>query len=561
MNRCFILLLASILFACQTEKKETITGLVADSAMVVSAHPLASSVGKNIMLQGGNAIDAAVATQFALAVVYPVAGNLGGGGFMVVRMSDGKSETLDYREVAPAAAHPDMYLGETKEVIAGLSQRGHLATGVPGTVAGLAESHKKYGSLPWATLVQPAIDLALNGFTLTEKEAENLNSVQEDLRKYNTVAPENLLNDEWKEGDSIRYTDLGHTLERIRDQGAAGFYEGKTADDIVEEMKRGKGIITHQDLKGYTATWRTPITTRYKEYNIISMPPPSSGGVALIQLLKTVEKYPLKKWGWNSVRTAHLMTEAERRAYADRAVYLGDPDFVKVPVEEMTSDTYLLQRMETFNEDKATPSQEVKEGMLAMKESEQTTHLSIIDAKGNAVAVTTTLNGGHGSAVVVGGSGFLLNNEMDDFSAKPGVANMYGAIGGEANKILPGKRMLSSMTPTIVEKNGQLFMVVGTPGGTTIITSVFQTILNVVEHGMTMQEAVSAKRMHSQWAPDKIFIERGSLTKDDSIKMVSMGHSFSMRGGIGRVDAILKRADGKLEGGADPRGDDKAEGF
>ena len=561
MNRCFILLLASILFACQTEKKETITGLVADSAMVVSAHPLASSVGKNIMLQGGNAIDAAVATQFALAVVYPVAGNLGGGGFMVVRMSDGKSETLDYREVAPAAAHPDMYLGETKEVIAGLSQRGHLATGVPGTVAGLAESHKKYGSLPWATLVQPAIDLALNGFTLTEKEAENLNSVQEDLRKYNTVAPENLLNDEWKEGDSIRYTDLGHTLERIRDQGAAGFYEGKTADDIVEEMKRGKGIITHQDLKGYTATWRTPLTTRYKEYNIISMPPPSSGGVALIQLLKTVEKYPLKKWGWNSVRTAHLMTEAERRAYADRAVYLGDPDFVKVPVEEMTSDTYLLQRMETFNEDKATPSQEVKEGMLAMKESEQTTHLSIIDAKGNAVAVTTTLNGGHGSAVVVGGSGFLLNNEMDDFSAKPGVANMYGAIGGEANKILPGKRMLSSMTPTIVEKNGQLFMVVGTPGGTTIITSVFQTILNVVEHGMTMQEAVSAKRMHSQWAPDKIFIERGSLTKDDSIKMVSMGHSFSMRGGIGRVDAILKRADGKLEGGADPRGDDKAEGF
>jgi gamma-glutamyltranspeptidase / glutathione hydrolase len=561
MNRCFILLLASILFACQTEKKETITGLVADSAMVVSAHPLASMVGKDIMRKGGNAIDAAVATQFALAVVYPVAGNLGGGGFMVVRMNDGKSETLDYREVAPAAAHPDMYLGETKEVVVGLSQRGHLATGVPGTVAGLAESHKKYGSLPWATLVQPAIDLALNGFALTEKEAENLNSVQEDLRKYNTVAPENLLNDEWKEGDSIRYTDLGHTLERIRDHGAAGFYEGKTADDIVEEMKRGKGIITHQDLKGYTATWRTPLTTRYKEYNIISMPPPSSGGVALIQLLKTVEKYPLKKWGWNSVRTAHLMTEAERRAYADRAVYLGDPDFVKVPVEELTSDTYLLQRMETFNEDKATPSQEVKEGMLAMKESEQTTHLSIIDAKGNAVAVTTTLNGGHGSAVVVGGSGFLLNNEMDDFSAKPGVANMYGAIGGEANKILPGKRMLSSMTPTIVEKNGQLFMVVGTPGGTTIITSVFQTILNVVEHGMTMQEAVSAKRMHSQWAPDKIFIERGSLTKDDSIKMVSMGHSFSMRGGIGRVDAILKRADGKLEGGADPRGDDKAEGF
>lgn len=561
MKRIYIIVWVVFLVACQSTETKRITGLVADSAMVVSAHPLASRVGVDIMKKGGNAIDAAIATQFALAVVYPGAGNIGGGGFMLARLKDDSIDALDYREKAPAKASENMYLGETGEAIPELSQSGHLASGVPGTVAGLEEAHRKYSKLPWADLVQPAIDLALKGFALTEKEAEGMKYIQEDLKKYNSVLPAHLINDNWKEGDTIRHTDLGHTLERIRDNGRAGFYEGQTAKDIVDEMSRGKGLITYEDLKNYNAAWRAPITTQYKGYKIISMPPPSSGGVALFQLLKSVENQPIKEWGWNSVKTVHLMTEAERRAYADRAIYLGDPDFVKVPVAELTSEQYVAARMSNFQPDRATPSSAIKEGDLTVVESEETTHLSVVDKEGNAVSVTTTLNGGFGSMVVVAGSGFFLNNEMDDFSVKPGAPNMYGAVGGEANKIEPGKRMLSSMTPTIVEKDGELFMVVGTPGGTTIITSVFQTILNVIDHNMTMQEAVEAKRIHSQWAPDLVFNEIGALRESDSLALVKLGHTFKARNAIGRVDAILVRADKKLEGGADPRGDDKAEGY
>ena len=562
MKCFFIILLAITAVACGTKdnRKEKISGLIAESAMVVSAHPIASQVGLDILKKGGNAIDAAIATQFALAVVYPVAGNIGGGGFMLLRLASDSIAALDYREKAPAAATPTMYIGEAGELVEGLSTEGHLASGIPGTVAGLVEAHAKFSKLPWKDLVQPAIDLARNGFQLTKKEASGLNEIQKDLVRLNTVSPDFLLKEEWKEGDIIHWLDLANTLERIRDNGKAGFYEGKTADDLVSEMTRGKGIITDDDLKNYQAVWRKPITGFYKGYKIISMPPPSSGGVALMQLLKSVEPFPISEWGWNSTKTTHLLTEAERRVYADRAAHLGDPDFFDVPVDMLMDSVYTTSRMKTFDMNKATSSASIKEGSLT-GESDQTTHLSVVDKEGNAVSVTTTLNGGYGSTVIVDGSGFFMNNEMDDFSAKPGTPNMYGVIGGEANKILPHKRMLSSMTPTIVEQDGKLLMVVGTPGGSTIITSVFQTILNVLEHNMTMQEAVTAKRVHSQWFPDMIYQEINAITEEDSLSIVKLGHTFMSRRGIGRVDAILIRKDGKLEAGADPRGDDTAAGY
>jgi gamma-glutamyltranspeptidase / glutathione hydrolase len=567
MKRIFILLLAVSIVTCKPseQKLKQVNGLMTDSAMVVSAHPLASQIGADILKKGGNAVDASIAVQFALAVVFPAAGNVAGGGFMLYRKADGKYDALDYREKAPTAATTNMFLDSAGNVIPNLSINGHLASGVPGSVDGMVEAHRKYGTIPWKDLVQPAIDLAHNGVPLTRREANNLNGMQDDLVKYNTAPPAFLLK-HFAEGDTIKWTELAHTLELIRDNGRAGFYEGETARDIVEEMTAGKGLITEADLRNYHSRWLEPVTGNYKEYTIVSMPPPSSGGVALIQMFKSVEPYPLREWGHNTAPGVHLVTEAERRAFADRATYLGDPGFVKVPVAQLTNNLYIKERMSSFNPEKATPSKDIREGTLHGEPSE-TTHISIIDKYGNAVAVTTTINDWFGSNVFVNNAGFFLNNEMDDFSVKTGVANYYGAIGGEANKIMAGKTMLSSMTPTIIEKNGKLLMVIGSPGGTRIITGVFQVALNVLEHGMGMQQAVDAPRQHSQWLPDAIYIEDNALSSADSLRLTRMGHTIrSVRdlhtSVVGRVDAILVLPNGKLEAGADHnRGDDTAWGY
>jgi len=560
----FLLLLTFVSFSCQKRgphipdtPQKTATS---EHGMVVTAHPLATEVGVSVLKKGGNAIDASIAVQLALAVCYPVAGNLGGGGFMVVRTADGKVSALDYREMAPAAAKKDMYLDSLGNALSDLSQHGHLAAGVPGTVAGLWASYEKFSKLKnWKILVQPAIDLAREGVALTEREAKNLNEQRSLFEKVNT-SPTIFTSKIWKAGDVLKQEELAITLELIRDQGVDGFYKGVTAQKIVSEMQRGKGVISARDLENYRAKWRVPLSTQYKTFKVYSMPPPSSGGVALIQLLKSVEAFDFKSMRYHDVSMMHLMVEAERRVYADRASHLGDADFYPVPVSALIDSGYIADRMKDFDANSATSSKVIKAG-LEQVEHEETTHLSIVDEEGNAVAVTTTLNGAYGSSVVVGDAGFLLNNEMDDFSIKPGVANLYGLIGAEANKIEPGKRMLSSMTPTIVEKNGKLFMVVGTPGGSTIITSVFQALINVIEYSMDAQSAVAEPRFHHQWKPDSIQIERGGFDTLVIQKLKKMGHQFKERKPFGRLEAIMVLPDGRLQGGADPRGDDHAMGY
>jgi len=547
--------------------KERPQGVVAKNGMVVSAHPVASKIGVNTLKKGGNAFDAAVAVQFALAVVYPSAGNIGGGGFLVYRTQDGQNGSLDFREKAPLKAHRNMYLDKDGKPVPRLSLDGHLAAGVPGTVDGMIEIHRKLGSLPFADLIQPAIDLARNGVKLTEKQANGYNRTRARFLKHNTHQPYVVKDTPWAAGEKIVHTDLAATLERIRDLGRDGFYGGKTAKLIVEEMERGKGIISLTDLATYRSVWRDPIVGKYKSCKIISMPPPSSGGIALMQLLKASEKINMAKYGHNDDQSVHYMIELERRVYADRASFLGDPDFYSVPQITLLSEKYLTTRMSDIHANRKTDSKMVREGTIQIPESKETTHFSVVDKWGNAASITTTLNGGYGSKVFVQGAGFLLNNEMDDFSIKPGVPNMYGLIGGEANAIQPEKRMLSSMTPTIVEKDGRLFMVVGTPGGSTIITSVYQTILNVVEHEMSMQEAVSARRVHSQWLPDRVVMEKGAMGTFDMLQLALKGHTMkfypNFKWTIGKVDAILVLPDGSFEGAADyTRGiDDLAVGF
>jgi gamma-glutamyltranspeptidase/glutathione hydrolase len=556
----FLLCISAIVcssFSCSNAQ----TAQQYDHAAVVSAHPEATKVGVAILKKGGNAVDAAVAVQFALAVVYPNAGNIGGGGFMVYRSKKGITDALDYREQAPQKASKDMYLDQEGNPVVEKSLFGALASGVPGTVDGMVKAHQKYGKLAWAKDLQPAIDLAEKGFAITSQQAEELNKNKAGFLKYNRLPVAFVKDSLWKAGDLLIQPELAATLKLIRDKGRAGFYEGIVAEAIVKTMAHTSGIITAKDLTTYQAIWRKPVSGNYKSYRIISMPPPSSGGIALLTLLKQAEKYPLNKWKFQRDSTVQVMIETERRAYADRASYLGDPDFFKVPQKALLDTNYINSRIKDIDFTKATPSTAVNPGKLPGYESEQTTHYSIVDGEGNAVSITTTLNGSYGSMVVAEGTGFILNNEMDDFSVKPGSPNAYGLVGGVANAIEPGKRMLSSMTPTIVEQNGKLLMVVGTPGGSTIITSVYQTIINVLVFEQNMQEAVSAPRFHHQWLPDEVYVEDGALDPDTRQQLMAKGYKLITRGGIGRVDAILVKPNGKLETGADPRGNDTAGGY
>lgn len=530
--------------------------IVCNNGAVVSAHPLASKAGVWILKQGGNAVDAAIATQLALAVVYPGAGNIGGGGFLVAHLNTGKSIAIDYREKAPAAAHRDMYLDSLGNPLLHLSQNGHLAAGVPGTVAGLFAS-MKYAKLPFKTLIQPAIELAEKGFSLTTAQAASLNSHRSEFLQFNITPTAFVKKTEWKTGDILVQKELANTLKRIRDKGQKEFYAGETARLIVDEMQKGKGILSLQDLREYKVIERQVMDFPYKKYRILTMPLPSSGGIILQQMLKMIEDKNIAVMQFQTAASVQLMTEVERRAFADRAYFLGDPDFVNVPVQKLVSDAYLKERMKDFIPLKAGSSIATRAGNIP--ESEETTHLSVIDAMGNAVSVTTTLNGSYGSRTVVGGAGFLLNNEMDDFSVKPGVANMYGAVGNEKNAIAPGKRMLSSMTPTIVLKNNKPFLIVGTPGGTTIPTSVFQTLVNMLEFGMTAEDAVNQPKFHHQWLPDEIFIEK-DFNAAVKKELETMGYTLTVREAIGRIELIMLQHK-KITAIADKRGDDDAQGY
>ena len=536
---------------------------------VVSARKEATQIGLEIMKNGGNAYDAMIATHLALAVVHPTAGNIGGGGFFVYHHRDGSSGSLDFREMAPGNAFKDMYLDENGDVIPDMSTLGGAAVGVPGSISAIYEIHAKFGSLPIEDLFKPAIELANNGFVVTQKQSNSLTGKLEDFIKVN--GEESLYSKKYFEGDTIKNIKFAETLSMIAKLGPEVFYGGEIGEMIVNSVNKTGGIMTLNDLENYESVWREPIKFKYKDLEIISMSLPSSGGILLGQMLKVIEEYDIKNFGHNSAQTIQLLVEAERRAYADRSHFMGDPDYMNLPVYELMDKEYVLDRMKNFSWDKATLSSEVKHGNIIVQESDETTHYSIIDKYGNSISVTTTLNNSYGSKVFVEEGGFFLNNEMDDFSSKPGHPNFYGLIGSEANSIQPGKRMLSSMTPSIVLKDNKPSLIVGTPGGSTIITSVLQTILNVYEFDMSVQEAVNAPRFHHQWLPDVVIFEEGILDKEKDSILKSKKYfvmslpievdtgGMSARSSIGAVDAILIDDKREVSTGADFRGDDYGE--
>jgi gamma-glutamyltranspeptidase / glutathione hydrolase len=567
MNRIKLLQISLITMLVAALPLQAQVGFVKsfDNAAVVSATQEASDAGIEIMRMGGNAIDAAVAVKFALAVTFPAAGNIGGGGFMVIRSADGNVSSLDFREMAPASAHRDMYLDENGDVIDRLSTFGHLASGVPGTVDGMIQALERYGTLPLSTVMQPAIRLARDGFHLSWREAQSLNNSRARFAQFEGSSRYFIRADgeRFREGDLFVQSDLAATLQRIAEHGREGFYGGETADLFVAEMQRNGGIITHEDLAAYRSVWREPLQVNYRGYTVHLMGPPSSGGIAIGQMLTKLEPYNLRRLGYNTPETIHLVAEVSRRVYADRAEYLGDPDFYQVPSMALLDPAYNSMRMQSFNPGRASSSAEVSHGrLLTIRESEQTTHFSVVDQNGTAVSLTTTINSGFGSFVSVTGAGFLLNNEMDDFSIKPGVPNQFGLVGGEANAVEPGKRMLSSMTPTIVTKDGELKMLLGTPGGSTIMTTVLQVFLNVVDFGMNVQQAVAAPRFHHQWLPDELFYEPFTFNRHTADRLEWFGHSLNPRRFYtGQANCIVIGENGMIQTGADPRGMNHASGF
>lgn len=536
-----------------------------EHGVVSSRSMLASEVGVDIMIAGGNAVDAAVATGFALAVTYPSAGNIGGGQFAVIHLADGTVRTLDSREKAPAAAHKKMFQDEDGKVIPGMSTRSRAAAGVPGSVDGLLALLEAHGSMSREEVLRPAIRLAEEGFALTEDLARQFARVLDSMRDYPASMKKFSKNGKpYEAGEIWKQPDLARTLKLIAKHGRDGFYKGETAAKIDAEMKKGQGLITREDLADYDSVWREPIEGDYRGYTIWGMPPPSSGGALIVQMLNMVEPFDIGKLGWGSPETIHLMVEAERRAYADRTQHMGDPGYYDVPVAMLTSEDYAHQRFSDFDPERASRSSDIGAGRWPA-ESPQTTHFSVMDKHGNAVSLTTTLNSSYGNKIVVEGTGILLNNEMDDFSAKEGVANQFGLLGREANAIEPGKRMLSSMSPTIVTKDGKPFLITGSPGGSTIITTTFQVILNVIDHQMPIDRAVAAGRFHHQWMPDAIYYGPGGIPEETVGALKSMGHqdiSQRFSRGIGDANSILFEVKtGTIFGMKDPRNDGGAVAF